>query len=101
MSARSNLSKKIWWRGRQWAVTAYGIECLDGTYAIDAKRLGMMRTPSQAEWPAHMAEKEWVDMEDFMRAFSIALIRHKVKSHNVVVATAFENPVTISADRLR
>jgi hypothetical protein len=23
---------EIWWRGQQWAVTAYGIECLDGAY---------------------------------------------------------------------
>jgi hypothetical protein len=29
----------VLWRGRQWAVTEYGIECLDGTYAIQANRL--------------------------------------------------------------
>lgn len=30
---------EIWWRGRQWAVTSFGVECLDGTYAFEAKRL--------------------------------------------------------------
>lgn len=27
---------EIWWQGRQWAVTAYGIEARDGTYHIEA-----------------------------------------------------------------
>jgi hypothetical protein len=29
----------IWWQGRQWAVTEYGIGARDGTYAIAAHRL--------------------------------------------------------------
>jgi len=45
---------EIWWRGRQWAVTAYGIECLDGTYVIERNRL--LETP-EYPWPCHMAEK--------------------------------------------
>ena len=24
----------IWWQGRQWAVTEYGLECRDGAYPI-------------------------------------------------------------------
>jgi hypothetical protein len=33
---------EVWWRGRQWAVTAYGLEALDGRYAIEASRLVAM-----------------------------------------------------------
>jgi hypothetical protein len=31
------LSSPIYWQGRQWAVTAFGIECRDGTYVIHKK----------------------------------------------------------------
>jgi hypothetical protein len=30
---------EIWWRGRPWAVTAYGVEALDGCYCIERGRL--------------------------------------------------------------
>ena len=30
---------RILWRGRQWAVTEYGLEALDGVYQIEASRL--------------------------------------------------------------
>jgi hypothetical protein len=65
----------IWWRGRQWAVTEYGIEALDGTYSFEAKRL----TEDIATWgrPAHMAEKDWVDIEDFSTAWLVALALHR------------------------
>jgi hypothetical protein len=31
VACRGEALREIWWRGRQWAVTSYGIECLDGT----------------------------------------------------------------------
>jgi hypothetical protein len=30
---------RVLWQGRQWSVTEYGIECRDGSYHIDKKRL--------------------------------------------------------------
>jgi hypothetical protein len=33
------LSQPIYWQGRQWAVTPFGIECRDGTYAIEKERI--------------------------------------------------------------
>ena len=64
------------WQGRQWAVTEYGIEARDGTYAIAADRLSETR-PHQGhelpDWPLHMAEKDWVDIHDFCTAFLTAL----------------------------
>jgi hypothetical protein len=49
----------VWWHGRQWAVTEYGIERLDGTYVIDAKRL--TENIETYGWPGHMRGKDWVD----------------------------------------
>jgi hypothetical protein len=28
---RGDALTQIWWQGKQWAVTQYGIECRDGT----------------------------------------------------------------------
>jgi hypothetical protein len=63
----------VWWQGRQWAVTKYGIEARDGRYAIEASRL------NESDWVAHMAEKEWVDEADFNTAWLVALTLHHVR----------------------
>ena len=63
----------IWWRGKQWAVTAYGIESLDGTYVAEAARL--TENPDYP-WPMHMAEKIWVDIDEFTTAWMVALLLH-------------------------
>lgn len=64
----------ILWRGRQWAVTEYGIECLDGSYWCEAKGLGE-DLPNHS-WPEHMADKSWVDVDDFATAWMVALAIH-------------------------
>lgn len=64
------LSRPVLWRGRQWAVTKYGVECRDGTYCIDADRLD--ENEQTHPWVRHMAAKEWVDLPDFAEALRIA-----------------------------
>ncbi len=74
---RADALSKIWWQGKQWAVTSAGIECRDGTYFIDAKRLGEKRHGTDLpDWPLHMAEKTWVNLADFSTAFLVALVLH-------------------------
>jgi GTP cyclohydrolase II len=68
------LSVPIHWKGRQWAVTARGIEARDGTYAIAAHRL--WEDEGVWGWEKHMAEKEWVDMDDFRAAITEARKRY-------------------------
>jgi hypothetical protein len=79
------LSKPIHWQGRQWAVTAYGIECLDGNYPIEADRL--WEEDDSYSWVQHMAGKEWVDLPDFAEALRIArrrdAMRKKPKSRKL------------------
>jgi len=65
---------EIWWRGKQWAVTADGIECLDGCYCIDKNRL-LQDLPAYS-WPEHMATKGWVDTDEFATAWLVALALH-------------------------
>jgi hypothetical protein len=71
---RAEALHAIWWRGRQWAVTEYGIEALDGTYSFEAKRL--TEDIEDWGWPAHMAEKDWVDTEELATAWLVALAIH-------------------------
>jgi len=72
---------EIWWRGKQWAVTAYGVECLDGTYHFEKKRvlenMGDGSAPQTRWWPHHMAEKEWVDLDEFATAWLIAILLYR------------------------
>lgn len=72
---------KIWWQGRQWAVTEHGVEKRDGTYHFEAARLNETRpgNPHILDWPAHMVEKEWLDFDDFLTAFLIALTLHATR----------------------
>ena len=53
----------IHWRGRQWAVTGFGLQALDGKYSIEARRL--WEEDDGWGWEDQMGEKEWVDREDF------------------------------------
>jgi hypothetical protein len=82
VARRGEALHEIWWRGRQWAVTSYGIECLDGTHSFEAKRLaeGLHGSgPVEASWCVHMAESGWVDVDDFATAWLVALSLHGVR----------------------
>jgi len=68
----------------QWEVTDYGVESKRPapTYNFEAARL--LETADHGhgpmyDWPVHMAEKTWVDIEAFIEAFEQALAIHKGK----------------------
>jgi hypothetical protein len=68
---------EIWWQAHQWAVTDYGIEALDGSYAIAKDRLKEhFSGPHPYSWIMHLAEKPWVDIGDFAGAYFIAIAMH-------------------------
>jgi len=59
------------------AVTGYGIECLDHRYEISADRLGERRPGTELlDWIVHLAEKEWVRIDDFVDAYRQAVRQH-------------------------
>jgi len=65
-------------KNRQWTVTAYGMECRSPyRYDIEASRLLEMGYGGLYDWPIHMAEKEWVDIEAVIEAFTKALELHQ------------------------
>lgn len=70
------LTIPVYYRNKQWAVTGYGIECLTQRYEIDARALGDSWNKKLPDWPSHMREKSWVQMEAFLPAFIIALTVH-------------------------
>jgi hypothetical protein len=66
----------------QWAVTRSGIDSVDPEqfYAIPANELATTTLRGGEpfyEWPLHMAEKPWVDIEAFIDAFEHALDIHR------------------------
>ena len=69
---RGDRLTKVYWKGRQWAATKFGVQCRDGSYSIPRKRL--WEDEDTHGWVLHMAEKEWVDLEDFAEALRVARI---------------------------
>jgi hypothetical protein len=56
---------------KQWRVTGGGLECRDDEYDIKKERLGETRESGElvlSDWLLQMAEKDWVDLEDFIAA---------------------------------
>jgi hypothetical protein len=69
-------------KNRQWAVTDYGMATVSPApeYHLEAKRI--LKTGSAGgvyDWPVHLAEKPWVDIEAFVQAFTQAIEIHKGK----------------------
>jgi len=68
--ARIRTSRRIKTFG-QWAVTAYGVECLESFYPIEKERLW------QADWKRHVCAKRWVIAGDFCEAIDYAREYHR------------------------
>jgi hypothetical protein len=70
----------------QWRVTAYGVESIEPapTYELSAKRFLETNRTEFYDWPVHMAEKNWIDIEAFIEAFTKALSLHAGKLDGAV-----------------
>lgn len=64
------LAEPVYWTGREWAVTSFGIEARSGQYPI-AKNC-LWEEEDTYGWVRHMDEKGWVDMPDFVEALRLA-----------------------------
>jgi hypothetical protein len=73
----------------QWVVTDYGIEAIGQSplYQIESRRL-VETTRRGAEtyynWPLHLAEKSWVEIELFIDAYAMALAEHAGKYRSMI-----------------
>lgn len=72
-----NVVGNIYWTGRQWFVDDRGIDTLDDKYFIDKSRLVEHDYDEKQDWLRHLAEKEWVDIDDFIAAYCVACIVHR------------------------
>jgi len=92
---------RILWRGRQWAVTVYGVEALDGTYFFDRSRIAdgvVSKFDAHHSWPVHMAEKTWVDIDDFVTCWLVAITLHGVKVNSKHVTAALSEMMDLTPD---
>src|SRR4051812_38096408 len=87
VKCRGEALDKIWWQGRQWAVTEFGLEARDGTYTIKADRLA---ENIEHAWPVHVCAKNWVDRDDFRTAWLVALVMHGTFVSPVQVMAAIQ-----------
>jgi hypothetical protein len=83
------------WRGRQWIVTTRGLQPHDENqdYWIEASRLAETRPfshESRGDWLLHLAEKPWIDLEDFIAAWCVAVLVHRTKLGRVDVMASIE-----------
>lgn len=78
------ISLPIYFENTQWAVTAYGIECIDPyEYFIEKSRLCEKRPFTELpDWPIHLSEKTWVATDEFNDA-----IRKAIEVHGVTCFT--------------
>lgn len=67
------LHRDIYWVGRQWAVTGFGVQAIDqrlkGAFDIEAVRLW------EDDLTEHMRAQAWLNVADFDKALSVARSR--------------------------
>jgi hypothetical protein len=86
VKVRGEALSEVWWQGRQWAVTAYGLECRDGTYVLDTKQL--VDNAAVHSCIEHVGEKTWCDVDDFATAYYVAVAMHGLRLTKAMRAVA-------------
>src|SRR6266700_3599133 len=82
------LHRDIYWVGRQWAVTGYGVQ------ACDQKQKSQFDIEVGRVWDNDVLESlrahKWLDVEDLEKALSIARQRFPEPPRKVVPAPEFQ-----------
>jgi hypothetical protein len=95
--------EKLLWQGRQWVVTSRGMRPAASQmhYWIGKERLAEARPFSAgvlADWPLHMAEKDWVDIEDFLQVWVKACKLHHTDLGRINVALSIKEARELSRE---
>ncbi len=111
-SSKLNLLERVlrmidFLENHQWRITRDGVEKItDGAdnYLIEAERLlmtGGIGGHEFYDWPLHMAQKDWVDLDAFEAIFRYALVVHAGTYPGVVdqakLSASFDEARRISA----
>ncbi len=82
-----SLAQSVLWLGKQWRVTDEGLEttATKGEHVLRIAKTELARGSSDvyASWPVHMAQKAWVDLDDFVKAFLAACLIHGIRIESV------------------
>jgi len=104
VAPEAETTEKMPIKNRQWAVTETGITCLTQQYEITKGQLAELRDAERgiAMWPLQMAEKSWVDIDEFGAAYEGALVFHKpFGADRINVSASLEQARQIVATRSR
>jgi hypothetical protein len=66
----------IWWQGRMFAVTSFGLESRDGRLSIPASRLADGISDDSCPRLLRVCLEPWVDSEDLITAWLVAIALH-------------------------
>jgi hypothetical protein len=67
----SDLTEPVHWQGRQWAVTDYGIEALDGMYHVPFSEIGDAGEQGPP-WLEALKGRYGTDRDDLAAALKVA-----------------------------
>jgi len=65
------LTEPVHWQGRQWAVTGYGIEALDGMYHVPFSDIPDAKA-GRPEWLDALCRRYGTDGDDLAAALKVA-----------------------------
>jgi hypothetical protein len=85
----------VLWVGRQWLVTSDGLVATEGLegYWISTNRLAENmddHDPTISDWLTQLSGKRWVDLEDFIAAWCVAVVVHRVELGEIDVMKSIE-----------
>jgi hypothetical protein len=84
------LNRDIYWVGRQWAVTGYGLQ------AIDQKQKSKFDIEASRLWEDDLLEnlraQPWFNPEDFSKGLSVARARHPEPSRLAAAPAVTASP---------
>ncbi|MGU3402382.1 hypothetical protein [Methylobacterium brachiatum] len=66
-----DLAEPVHWRGRQWAVTGYGIEALDGRYHVPFSEISEA-SRGRLAWFDALCRRYGTDRDDLAAALKMA-----------------------------
>ncbi|MEE7448990.1 hypothetical protein MRF4_14955 [Methylobacterium radiotolerans] len=66
-----DLTDPVHWQGRQWAVTGYGIEALDGMYHVPFAEIPDAEA-ERPDWLADLWNRYGTDRDDLAAALRVA-----------------------------
>lgn len=80
------LTEPVHWQGRQWAVTGYGIEALNGMYHVPFSDIGEAGD-KRLSWFDDLCRRYGTDREDLAAALKVARAT-RPRADNALAKTA-------------